>query len=79
MQLDINRKIIIQKNFDLVKEKHIFLKIKITYKINNVWYVFRLLLVTILCVLIIMNVKLWNFFYEFINVILFSTYCYYWT
>lgn len=40
MQLDINRKIIIQKNFDLVKEKHIFLKIKITYKINNVWYVF---------------------------------------
>lgn len=52
MQLDINRKIIIQKKFDLVKEKHIFLKIKITYKINNVWYVFRLLLVTILCVLI---------------------------
>lgn len=52
MQLDINRKIIIQKTFDLVKEKHIFLKIKITYKINNVWYVFRLLLVTILCVLI---------------------------
>lgn len=52
MQLDINRKIIIQKIFDLVKEKHIFLKIKITYKINNVWYVFRLLLVTILCVLI---------------------------
>lgn len=52
MQLDINRKIIIQKNFDLVKEKQIFLKIKITYKINNVWYVFRLLLVTILCVLI---------------------------
>lgn len=52
MQLDINRKIIIQKNFDLVKEKHIFKKIKITYKINNVWYVFRLLLVTILCVLI---------------------------
>lgn len=52
MQLDINRKIIIQKNFDLVKEKHIFLKIKITYKINNVWYVFRLLLGTILCVLI---------------------------
>lgn len=52
MQLDINRKIIIQKYFDLVKEKHIFLKIKITYKINNVWYVFRLLLVTILCVLI---------------------------
>lgn len=52
MQLDINRKIIIQKNFDLVKEKHIFLKIKITYKINNVWYVFRLLLVKILCVLI---------------------------
>lgn len=40
MQLDINRKIIIQKIFDLVKEKHIFLKIKITYKINNVWYVF---------------------------------------
>lgn len=52
MKLDINRKIIIQKKFDLVKEKHIFLKIKITYKINNVWYVFRLLLVTILCVLI---------------------------
>lgn len=52
MQLDINRKIIIQKKIDLVKEKHIFLKIKITYKINNVWYVFRLLLVTILCVLI---------------------------
>lgn len=52
MQLDINRKVIIQKKFDLVKEKHIFLKIKITYKINNVWYVFRLLLVTILCVLI---------------------------
>lgn len=52
MQLDINRKIIIQKNFDLVKEKQICLKIKITYKINNVWYVFRLLLVTILCVLI---------------------------
>lgn len=52
MQLDINRKIIIQKNFDLVKEKHIFLKVKITHKINNVWYVFRLLLVTILCVLI---------------------------
>lgn len=52
MQLDINRKIIIQKKFDLVKEKHIFSKIKITYKINNVWYVFRLLLVTILCVLI---------------------------
>lgn len=52
MQLDINRKIIIPKKFDLVKEKHIFLKIKITYKINNVWYVFRLLLVTILCVLI---------------------------
>lgn len=52
MQLDINRKIIIQKKFDLVKEKHIFLKIKITYKINNIWYVFRLLLVTILCVLI---------------------------
>lgn len=52
MQLDINRKIIIQKNFDLVKEKHIFKKIKITYKIDNVWYVFRLLLVTILCVLI---------------------------
>lgn len=52
MQLDINRKIIIQENFDLVKEKHIFLKIKITYKINNVWYVFRLLLVKILCVLI---------------------------
>lgn len=52
MQLDINRKIIIQKKFDLVKEKHIFLKVKITYKINNVWYVFRLLLVTILCVLI---------------------------
>lgn len=52
MQLDINRKIIIQKNIDLVKEKHIFLKIKITYKINNVWYVFRLLLGTILCVLI---------------------------
>lgn len=52
MQLDINRKIIIQKNFDLVKEKHIFLKIKITYKIYNVWYIFRLLLVTILCVLI---------------------------
>lgn len=52
MQLDINRKIIIQKKFDLVKEKHIFLKIKITYKINNVWYVFRLLLGTILCVLI---------------------------
>lgn len=52
MQLNINRKIIIQINFDLVKEKHIFLKIKITYKINNVWYVFRLLLVTILCVLI---------------------------
>lgn len=51
MQLDINRKIIIQKNFDLVKEKH-FLKIKITYKIYNVWYIFRLLLVTILCVLI---------------------------
>lgn len=25
MQLDINRKIIIPKNFDLVKEKHIFL------------------------------------------------------
>lgn len=52
MQLDINRKIIIQKKIDLVKEKHIFLKIKITYKINNVWYVFRLLLGTILCVLI---------------------------
>lgn len=52
MQLDINRKIIIQKKFDLVKEKQICLKIKITYKINNVWYVFRLLLVTILCVLI---------------------------
>lgn len=52
MQLDINRKIIIPKNIDLVKEKHIFFKIKITYKINNVWYVFRLLLVTILCVLI---------------------------
>lgn len=52
MQQDINRKIIIQKNIDLVKEKHIFLKIKITYKINNVWYVFRLLLGTILCVLI---------------------------
>lgn len=52
MQLDINGKVIIQKKFDLVKEKHIFLKIKITYKINNVWYVFRLLLVTILCVLI---------------------------
>lgn len=33
MQLDINRKIIIQKNIDLVKEKHIFLKIKITYKL----------------------------------------------
>lgn len=28
MKLDINRKIIIQKNFDLVKEKHIFLKSK---------------------------------------------------
>lgn len=52
MKLDINRKIIIQKKFDLVKEKQICLKIKITYKINNVWYVFRLLLVTILCVLI---------------------------
>lgn len=26
MQLDINRKIIIQKKFDLVKEKHIFFK-----------------------------------------------------
>lgn len=24
MQLDINQKIIIQKNFDLVKEKHFF-------------------------------------------------------
>lgn len=40
MQLDINRKIIIQKNFDLVKQKHMFLKIKITYKINNVFSAF---------------------------------------
>lgn len=52
MQLDINRKIIIQKNFDLVKEKHIFFKSKSLIKLIMFGTFFWPLLVTILCVLI---------------------------